>query len=122
MTESRFYGPPAPRRTYYTHLARNLSIGAAIVLCALAIGVLGYRHFENMGWIDAFANAAMILSGMGPLAPLQTDGGKLFAGCYALFSGLIFIAVIGVAFAPVVLRLLHKFHFEAEQRARAEKR
>ena len=72
----------------------------------------GYHFFENLPWLDAFVNAAMILSGMGPLANPQTAGGKLFAGCYALYSGLVLILVAGVVFAPVVHRFLHRFHVE----------
>ncbi len=75
--------------------------------------MVGYHHFENLSWVDAFANAAMILSGMGPLTALQTNFGKLFAGFYALFSGLAFIIIIGIIFAPVVHRFLHKFHLES---------
>jgi hypothetical protein len=84
----------------------------------LGTGIIGYHYFENLSWIDAFANAAMILSGMGPLTTLQTESGKLFAGCYALFSGLAFIVIIGVVFAPVVHRFLHKFHLESESKKR----
>ena len=73
----------------------------------------GSHSFEKLPWLDAFVNAAMILSGMGPLGPLQTSAGKLFAGCYALFSGLAFIAVVGVVFAPVFHRFLHKFHLDS---------
>jgi hypothetical protein len=76
--------------------------------------VIGYHRFEGMTWIDSFANAAMILSGMGPLTELHTNGGKVFAGCYALFSGLVFIAVAGIVLAPAVHRLLHRFHLERE--------
>ena len=75
-------------------------------------GMAGYRYFEGMAWIDAFANASMILSGMGPLTPLQTWGGKLFAGCYALYSGLALIVVTGLILAPIVHHVLHKFHME----------
>jgi hypothetical protein len=75
----------------------------------------GYRSFEGMDWIDAFANASMILSGMGPLGPLQTPGGKLFAGLYALYSGLALIAVTGIIFAPILHRLLHRFHMEVDK-------
>jgi len=74
--------------------------------------MVGYHHFEKMSWVDAFANAAMILSGMGPLTPLQTWGGKLFAGCYALYSGLALIVVTGLILAPIVHHVLHKFHME----------
>jgi hypothetical protein len=75
--------------------------------------MLGYHYFESMPWIDAFANASMILSGMGPFGPLQTDSGKLFAGFYALFSGLAFITTAGIILAPVAHRLIHKFHLES---------
>jgi hypothetical protein len=76
----------------------------------------GYHWLEGMTWIDAFANAAMILSGMGPLAPVQTWGGKLFAGLYALYSGLVLIVAAGIVFALVVHRLLHSFHVETDAR------
>jgi len=75
--------------------------------------MLGYHLFEHLSWLDAFTSAAMILSGMGPLEPLHTVTGKLFAGCYALFSGLLFITVAGIVLAPIAHRLLHKFHLEA---------
>ena len=114
--------PLLPRPSYYARLARSAAIGLALILTALGAGMLGYHYFENMPWIDAFANAAMILSGMGPLAPLATTGGKLFAGLYALFSGLAFVVVMGIVFAPVVHRFLHRFHLETEERARTEKR
>ncbi len=78
--------------------------------------MLGYHWLEGMPWIDAFANAAMILSGMGPLDPLRTDGGKLFAGLYAIYSGLAVILIAGVVFAPVVHRFLHRFHLEPDSR------
>lgn len=75
----------------------------------------GYHFTEHQPWLDAFANAAMILSGMGPLAPLQTAAGKFFAGCYAMFSGLVFITAAGIILAPVGHRLLHKFHLETKE-------
>lgn len=100
---------------YLGRLAQNAVVGVFVLFFALAIGVLGYHRFEGMTWIDSFANAAMILSGMGPLTALHTDGGKVFAGCYALFSGLVFIAVAGIVLAPAVHRLLHRFHLEKEE-------
>lgn len=99
---------------YLGRLAQNVLFGLLVLFIALAVGVLGYHRFEGMTWIDSFGNAAMILSGMGPLTPLHTDGGKVFAGCYALFSGLVFIAVAGIVLAPAVHRLLHRFHLEKE--------
>jgi hypothetical protein len=77
----------------------------------------GYRGIEGMSWPDAFVNAAMILSGMGPMGELKTTGGKIFAGCYALFSGLALIVIVGITFTPVVHRALHRFHLEDRERA-----
>jgi hypothetical protein len=89
-------------------------LGISVIVVSLGIGMLGYHGFEKLGWIDAFVNAAMILSGMGPVASLQTSAGKLFAGCYALYSGIALITILGIIFAPVIHRFLHKFHLEDE--------
>ena len=110
--------PLLPRATYFARLARSAAIGLLVIAIALGAGMLGYHHYEGMPWIDAFANAAMILSGMGPLAPLNSDGGKLFAGFYALFSGLAFVVVMGIVFAPVVHRFMHRFHLEENRKDR----
>jgi hypothetical protein len=98
---------------FYRRLARSAGLALAIVFLSLGIGMAGYHFLEDLPWLDAFENAAMILSGMGPVAPVQTNAGKLFAGSYALFSGLAFITSIGVVLAPVCHRFLHKFHLEA---------
>ncbi|HVM48954.1 MAG TPA: hypothetical protein VMU04_13065 [Candidatus Acidoferrum sp.] len=103
-----------PRRAFYARMARSLSLALAIVMGSLGIGMAGYHGFEGLSWRDAFLNAAMILSGMGPVAPIQTPGGKLFAGCYALFSGLALISVMAVIFTPLFHRFLHKFHLETD--------
>ena len=108
--------PLLPRPSYYVRLARSAAIGLLVIAIALGAGMLGYHHFEGMPWIDAFANAAMILSGMGPLAALTTANGKLFAGFYALFSGLVFVVVMGIVFAPVVHRFMHRFHLEKDRK------
>jgi len=110
--------PLLPRKVYYRRIARHAALGVAVIVVSLGIGMAGYHIFEKLPWVDAFVNAAMILSGMGPVATLQTSGGKIFAGCYALFSGLTLIAILGIIFAPVVHRALHKFHLEDEGRAR----
>jgi hypothetical protein len=107
-----------PRKEYYRRLVHHASLGIMVIIVSLGIGMIGYHFFEKLPWVDAFVNAAMILSGMGPVATLQTDGGKIFAGCYALFSGLTLIAILGIIFAPVVHRALHKFHLEDEARDR----
>jgi hypothetical protein len=106
--------PLLPRHAYYARLRRSAGLASLIILGSLALGMAGYHGLERLSWLDAFVNAAMILSGMGPVAPLQTGAGKLFAGCYALFSGLAFITAIGVVFAPVFHRFLHKFHLESQ--------
>jgi hypothetical protein len=98
-----------PAHAFLKRLLRNLLIGAIIIFISLSIGILGYRHFENMTWISAYENAAMILSGMGPVDTIVTDNGKIFAGSYALFSGIIFLIVIAVIIAPVFHRFFHKF-------------
>jgi hypothetical protein len=104
--------PLLPRPVFYRRMAKNFILGAVVIFASLAGGMLGYHHFETMSWVDAFVNAAMILSGMGPVGNLQTDAGKIFAGCYALFSGLALVAALGIIFAPVIHRFLNKFHLE----------
>ena len=108
--------PLLPRRIFYRRVAKNFGFGFLFILFSLGIGMAGYHGFEKMPWLDSFLNAAMILSGMGPVGTLQTDAGKIFAGCYALYSGLALIAIVGIVFAPVIHRFLHKFHLEDEGR------
>ena len=79
---------------------------------SLVFGIWGYMFFEKLAWRDAFLNAAMLLGGMGPVNPPQTDGGKLFAGIYALYAGLVFIITAALLFTPILHRLLHKFHWD----------
>jgi hypothetical protein len=100
------------RREFYKHIARNAVIGVLMISIALGIGMIGYHHYQTMSWVDAYINASMILSGMGPVDNMKTDGGKIFAGSYALFSGLTFIAIIGVIFAPIFRRFFHKMHID----------
>lgn len=97
----------------YKHILRNSSIGLSLIAVALGIGMVGYHYSENMSWIDAFLNASMILSGMGPANTLATPGGKLFAGFYALFSGLAFIAIVVIMLSPVIHKFFRKIHLEA---------
>jgi hypothetical protein len=87
-------------------------VGLALVAISLAIGIAGYMGFEKLTLVDAFLNASMILSGMGPLHNPATTGGKLFAGFYALYSGLAVLAIAAIVFAPVIHRVLHRFHLE----------
>ncbi len=94
-----------------------IAIGLWIVLTllGLAIGIAGYAGFEGMSFVDAYVNAAMILSGMGPLGELKTTAGKVFAGSYAIFCGLIIIIATGFVLAPIFHRVLHRFHVEARE-------
>jgi hypothetical protein len=89
-----------------------LAVGGAVVLFSLFVGMAGYRYFEDMGWLDAYLNAAMILSGMGPLASPKTDAGKFFAGTYALYSGFVILLAAGIVFAPIFHRFIHRFHLD----------
>lgn len=105
-----------PTKTFLKRLTRNISLGMVVILTSLGLGIFGYRYFEHMSWVDAYVNAAMILSGMGPVNPLYTNAGKIFAGTYALFSRIIFLVVIAIIFAPVVHRFFHKFHIEESKK------
>jgi hypothetical protein len=91
-----------------------LLVAFAIIAGSLFLGMLGYHLLETLPWIDSLVNAAMILGGMGPVAELHTFGGKLFASFYALYSGIIFLVVVAVIFAPLYHRFLHRFHLEME--------
>lgn len=108
--------PLLSRRKFIVRLARNFAASLVVIGVSLFFGMAGYRHFEGMEWIDAFVNASMILSGMGPLGELKTWGGKLFAGCYALYSGLVLIALAGILAAPVFHRIMHKLHIEDREK------
>ncbi len=108
--------PLLPRKQFVLRLGRHFGAASLLIGASLLGGMVGYAFLEGMGWIDAFANASMILSGMGPLTPLQTTGGKVFAGFYALFSGLVLIVATGLLLAPVLHRMLHEFHVEADEK------
>ena len=103
--------PPLSRPHFVRRLALHFAGATSLVLGSLLLGMAGYAHFEGLAWRDAFLNAAMLLSGMGPVEAPLTDGGKLFAGLYALYTGLVFLVATGIVFAPVLHRLMHKFHW-----------
>jgi hypothetical protein len=107
--------PLLSRAAFFRRLTRHFLASVLLVGGSLLGGMAGYRYFEGMSWIDAYANAAMILSGMGPLAQLETFGGKLFAGSYALYSGLTVIVAMSIILSPVLHRLLHRFHLQSEK-------
>ena len=102
--------PLLPKPAYISRLWEHFTFAVGIIFGALGIGVLGYHCFENLPWIDSLLNASMILGGMGPVDPVKTTAGKLFASFYALFSGIVFLVAVGVIFAPAFHRFLHKFH------------
>ncbi len=103
---------PLPLRTFLGRLAVHAAFAGGVVAFSLLLGMAGSRVFERLSWTDAFLNSAMLLGGMGPVDPPRTEAGKLFAGCYALYAGLVFLVVVGIAFAPLAHRLLHVFHWE----------
>lgn len=109
--------PLAPRRAFFKRLLRSWLLALVVIAAGLGVGVWGYHGFEHLSYADAFVNAAMILSGMGPVNPINTEAGKIFAGCYALFSGLAFTAVLGFVMLPIAHRLLHKFHLDRKNGA-----
>jgi hypothetical protein len=111
MYESRRQRPVAAG-TFARRLLAHVAVAALIVLASLAAGMVGYRVFEHLTWLDAFLNAAMLLGGMGPVNAPVSDAGKLFAGCYALYAGLVFIVTAGLMFTPVLHRLMHRFHWD----------
>jgi hypothetical protein len=102
----------ASRAKFASRMAWALGIGAAVVAFSLLIGMAGYHYLESLNWLDSYLNAAMILSGMGPLADPKTEIGKFFAGTYALYSGFIILLSAGIVFAPIFHRFLHRFHLE----------
>ena len=107
--------PVLPRRQFHSRLMRAFLLGLGLIAFSLALGMVGYSFFfPKLDWADAFVNAAMILSGMGPLAVPETTGAKIFSGCYAIYSGLMLVMSAGVVFAPLVHRFLHKLHADED--------
>jgi hypothetical protein len=93
-------------------MAKHAGLALAVVVFSLGAGMPGYVYFERLSWLDGFLNAAMLLGGMGPAETPQTPGGKLSAGMYALYAGMVFLVVVGIVLSPIVHRALHRFHLE----------
>ena len=108
----RLKEPLAPSRVFLNRVFANLGFVLTLIAVSLVLGMCGYHGFEHMSWIDAFVNASMILSGMGPLGELHTQAGKLFAGSYALYSGLFLVIAAGLLLAPLLHRFLHSMHLD----------
>ena len=104
--------PVLPFRAFLRRLLRHFGLAVAIVAFSLGLGIIGYHTFGGLSWVDSLLNASMILGGMGPVNPLVGNAAKIFASVYALFAGMIFLVAAGVLLAPVIHRLLHRFHAE----------
>lgn len=108
----RKHQPLLSRQAFAVRLSRFALAALSLIGVSLLMGMSGYHYLEGLSWIDSFENASMILSGMGPINGMKSTSGKLFAGCYALYSGLVLIFATGLLLAPLMHRLLHSFHLE----------
>jgi hypothetical protein len=106
-----------PRAEYHRRLIRFWTVGLGIVFGSLGIGIMGYHYFADLDWLSSLLNASMILFSEGPIDPTPTTAGKIWASFYSMFSGVAFITIIGVIFAPVFHRFLHKFHLELGEKS-----
>jgi len=106
--------PIATQAEFAQRMVRFGMLAAGIILFSLGIGIVGYHYLESLSWIDSLLNASMILGGMGPVNTLQTNAGKIFASFYALYSGIVLLASVGVLATPVFHRFMHRFHLELE--------
>lgn len=106
--------PLVSSKKYFERQVKFALISGLLLVGSLGIGVLGYHFIGNLGWIDSVLNASMILTGMGPVNPMLTDSAKLFASVYALFSGVAFLSIAAVMFAPFIHRFLHKMHMDID--------
>ena len=107
--------PLLPQRAYYNRLVRSALAGLALVVPSMLIGMIGYHVLEGRTWLDAYLDAAMLMGGMGPVSTPVTEAGKIFAGTYAIFCGLVVILVAGVMMSPIIHRGMHRFHLEQEE-------
>ena len=108
----RRHEPLLPTSAFLWRMAVHALVALVVLSVGLGSGVLGYHYTERLSWLDSLLNASMILGGMGPVNALQTRAGKIFASCYALFSGLLFLVFVGVLLAPAIHRYAHRFHLE----------
>jgi hypothetical protein len=115
MKLERRHEPLLPRKQFLVRAWRYAAGAAGVVALSLGIGVAGYHQFGHLGWVDSILNASFILTGMGPVDPLRTTAGKLFASAYAIFSGIAFLSTIGLLMTPLAHRFLHRFHLEEKR-------
>lgn len=104
-----------PFPLFIRRVARWAALAFAVVVVSLAVGICGYHYLDGLPWVDSLLNASMILGGMGPVDPLKTTAGKVFASAYALYSGLALIAVVGILLTPILHRVMHQFHMEYKE-------
>lgn len=102
-------------RHFAGKILKSMVVGTVVILVSLAIGVVGYHHYFKLGWVDSLYNASMILTGMGPVDKASDDTGKIFASCYAIYSGVAFLSSVAIIFSPVVHRFMHKFKLDVEE-------
>ena len=107
--------PPITPDKFVIRMLIHAVAAIMLLVISIIIGMLGYEYYEQLTWRSAFLNSAMLLGGMGPVDAPHSDGGKLFAGIYALYAGLVFIVVAGLILAPLVHRIMHKFHWAQDQ-------
>jgi len=112
---------PISTGRFLLRLVWHGSAATALVIASIAGGMAGYKHYEHLAWRDGFLNASMLLGGMGPVDMPHTPHGKIFAGCYALYAGLVFIVSAGVILAPVIHRIMHRFHWDELKRTQEVK-
>ncbi|SFZ91592.1 hypothetical protein SAMN05428642_102154 [Flaviramulus basaltis] len=103
-----------PFKKFILRVIKYFLFSVVLIVFSLGIGTIGYYHYANISWVDAFYNASLILTGMGPVDQMPTDGAKLFASFYALFSGIAFLSTVAVIFAPIAHRLLHVLHVKED--------
>ncbi len=107
--------PLLPLHLFWRRMLRHGGAAVGIIVVSLGVGTAGYHLLGGLGWLDAFENASMILGGMGPVDPISTPSGKVFAALYALYSGLIVLVIAGIMFSPLFHRLMHHFHLESTE-------
>jgi hypothetical protein len=107
--------PLATRNVFYTRILFSFLMTLVLIAFSLGLGTWGYHVFGELPLVDALLNAAMILTGMGPVNPMQSTAGKLFATFYCLFSGIIFLTLMAIVLAPIYHRFLHKFHLQDDE-------
>jgi hypothetical protein len=115
--------PLLPKNKFIRRALWYAAFSFLTLIFSLGIGMVGYNYFAHLPWVDSFLNASMILTGMGPIDPMPNESSKIFAGCYALFSGIAFLSIVAVLFAPILHRLFHMFHLDvADENLKKEKK